>query len=111
MNPVAVLRRFFARNGVALGTYLLIAVCFWIFIMIALPQIVMVDFSLRHNLPPAEIGGPKDTYTTEHYEFMVYGSAQAQGEFNTVDLSVFGRTLLAAVFITLFDLAICYPIA
>jgi len=72
---------------------------------------VMVDFSFRQNLPPAEIGGPNDTYTAEHYEFMVYGSAQSQGEFNTVDLSVFGRTLLAALVVTLFDLALCYPIA
>ena len=111
MNPRAYFRKFFQRNGTALGTFLLIAVGFWMCMMILLPQVFMVDFSFRHNLPPSEIGGPKDVYTTEHYEFMVYGSAQAEGEFNTVDLSVFGRTVLAAVFVTLFDLMLCYPIA
>ena len=42
---------------------------------------------------------------------MVYGSAEAKGDFNTVDLGVFARTLVAAFFVTLFDLALCYPIA
>ncbi len=111
MNPNAYFRQFFTRNGTALGTFLLLSVGFWMFIMILLPQAFMIDFSFRHNLPPAEIGGPQDTYTTEHYEFMVYGSAAAEGEFNTVDLGVFVRTLIAAFFVTLFDLAICYPIA
>lgn len=105
------LRRFLFRNGLALGSYLLLAVGFWVCVLIVMPQLVMVDFSFRHNLPPAEIGGPQDTYTTEHYEFMVYGSAQASGEFNTVDLSVFARTLVAALFVTVFDLLLCYPIA
>jgi spermidine/putrescine transport system permease protein len=105
------LRRFFFRNGLALGSYLLLAVGFWVCVLIVMPQLVMVDFSFRHNLPPAEIGGPQDTYTTEHYQFMVHGSAQASGEFNTVDLSVFARTLVAALFVTLFDLLLCYPIA
>ncbi len=111
VNPVAYFRQFFHRNGAALGTFLLVAVAFWMFVLILLPQVFMVDFSFRHNLPPAELGGPRDVYTLEHYEFMVYGSAQAEGDFNTVDLSAFGRTLLAAIFVTLFDLAICYPIA
>lgn len=105
------LRRFFARNGLALGSYLLFAVGLWVCVLILMPQLLMVDFSFRHNLPPAEIGGPKDSYTTEHYEFMLYGSAQASGEFNTVDLSVFARTLVAALFVTLLDLVLCYPIA
>jgi spermidine/putrescine transport system permease protein len=42
---------------------------------------------------------------------MLYGSANASGEYNTVDLSVFGRTILAAIFVTLIDLALCYPVA
>ncbi|MDX1512754.1 MAG: ABC transporter permease [Gammaproteobacteria bacterium] len=107
----AYFQKFFMRNGKALGGFLLAAVGVWILIMILAPQLFMVDFSFRPNLPPAEIGGPKDQYTLEHYKFMVYGSAQAKGEYNIVDLTVFYRTLLAAFFITLFDLAICYPVA
>ncbi len=111
MNPRSYFQRFFLRNGRTLGTFILVAVAFWIFIMILMPQIFMVDFSFRHALPPAKVGGPEDVYTLEHYQYAVYGSAKAEGEYNTVDLKVFARTLLAAVFVTLFDLALCYPIA
>lgn len=105
------LRRFFARNGPALGAYLLAAVGFWVLVMIVMPQLFMVDFSFRFNLPPAEIGGPEDVYTLSNYEYMVYGSSEAAGTYNVVDLTVFVRTLAAAFFVTLFDLALCYPIA
>ena len=83
----------------------------WMFIMIILPQLFMVDYSLRFNLPAAEIGGPNDVYTIDNYKFLIYGSAKKTGVYNTVDLSVFFRTILAAVFVTLFDLILCYPIA
>ena len=102
---------FFQRNGTALSIFLLLSVLFWVFILIILPQLFMMDFSFRHNLPPADIGGPKDVYTLENYQYMIYGSAKAEGSYNTVDLTVFFRTLVAAIFVTIFDLAICYPIA
>lgn len=104
-------RRFFLRNGPGLSLFMLLSVGFWIFFLIVLPQTFMVDLSFRHNLPPAEVGGPKDVYNLSHYEFMVFGSPGSQDEFNVVDLKVFYRTLIAALFVTLFDLAICYPIA
>jgi len=111
MNPADYLRHFFQKNGMTLGLFLLVAVFFWMFILIILPQLFMVDFSLSKNLPPAQLGGPEDVLTLEHYKFMIYGSAQEAGSYNTVDLGVFVRTLLAALFVTIFDLAICYPIA
>jgi spermidine/putrescine transport system permease protein len=111
MNPADFLRHFFQKNGTTLGLFLLIAVSFWMFILIILPQLFMVDFSLSKNLPPGDIGGPLDVMTLEHYKFMIYGSAQDAGSYNTVDLGVFVRTLLAALFVTIFDLVICYPIA
>ena len=111
MNPADYLRHFFQKNGTALGLFLLIAVSFWMFILIILPQLFMVDFSLSKNLPPGDVGGPLDVMTLEHYKFMIYGSAQEAGSYNTVDLGVFVRTLLAALFVTIFDLVICYPIA
>ncbi len=133
MNPRAYFRDFFVRNGKALGTFLLVTVGFWVFAMIVLPQLGMLDFSLRPRLAPAEIGGPKDVYTLEHYRHLVRGSsgteaapidwgklaAKPAGEMkeelcqrvNCLDLGVFVRTLIAAVFVTLFDLALCYPIA
>ena len=111
MNAAEYFRNFFLRNGTALGTFLLVTVAFWVFVMILLPQIFMLDFSFSKNLPPAKIGGLEDVYTLEHYKFMIYGSAKSEGTYNVLDLSVFFRTLVAAFFVTLFDLAICYPIA
>jgi spermidine/putrescine transport system permease protein len=111
MNMTQHVRDFFLRNGMALGLYLVIAVSFWILILIVLPQIYMLDFSFSKNLPPAAIGGPEDVHTLEHYEFFIRGSAQSTASFNVVDLQVFFRTLLAAAFVTVFDLALCYPIA
>ncbi len=102
---------FFERNGLALGLYLLLAVGFWLFVLIILPQLSMLDFSFRHHLPPPEMGGPKDTYTLEHYKFLVLGAPGAEASYNIVDLGVFVRTLLAALFVTLLDLALCYPLA
>ncbi len=79
--------------------------------MIILPQVFMADFSLRANVPPPKWGTDAHHYTLEHYKFMIYGSAQAKGTYNVVDLSVFFRTIGAAIFVTIVDLLLCYPIA
>ena len=103
-------RALFARYGAGAGACLIALAGFWVLLLILLPQLAMVDFSFRPNLPPAAQGGPQDAYTLEHYAYLVYGSGQ-DGGLNTVDLAVFGRTLLAAFAVTVVDLAICYPIA
>lgn len=102
---------FFRRNGLALSMYLLISVGCWILLMIILPQFFMLDFSFRANVPPPLWGTDAHYYTTEHYKYMIYGSAQSTESFNYVDLSVFGRTILTAIFVTLIDVALCYPVA
>ena len=111
MKKSGFMSEFFERNGLALGLYPLLAVGFWVFILILLPQLSMLDFSFRHHLPPPEMGGPKDVYTLEHYKFLVLGAQGADSSYNAVDLGVFVRTLLAALFVTLLDLALCYPLA
>ncbi len=125
-------KKFYQRNGAGLATFLLVAVGFWMFFMIILPQLGMLDYSLRPRLAPADVGGPQDVYTLEHYRHLVRGStresepldwgalsaksfAEMKEELcqrlNCLDMGVFLRTLFAAVFVTLFDLALCYPIA
>ncbi len=111
MGAASYFSEFFKRNGLFLSVFLLGAVGFWIFFLILLPQVFMFDFSFRFNLPPAEMGGPKDVYTLSHYKFLVFGSSLSEESYNVIDLSVFMRTIMAAVFVTVFDLAICYPIA
>ncbi len=104
-------RDYFTRNGIGLGLFLLISVLLWIVVMIVLPQAFMIDFSFRANVPPPQWGGEKHVYTLQHYEYLLYGSANSQGQYNVIDLAVFGRTILAAVFVTIIDLALCYPVA
>lgn len=111
MNPVAGLRRFINRNGLVVSAYLLGAVTLWMLAMIILPQIFMLDFSFRHNLPPAKIGGPEDVWTLSNYAFLIFGSSGNPDAYNWIDLSVFFRTIVAAIFVTVFDVALCYPIA
>ncbi len=108
------LHTFLKRNGVGLSVYMLGAVALWIIIMIVLPQLFMLDFSFRQNwqqIDPSKMGGPEDVYTLVNYLFLAFGSPNNPDPFNVVDVGVFFRTILAAVFVTLFDLALCYPIA
>ncbi len=111
MNIVKIFRGFYDRNGFGLATFLLTAVFFWVVILIILPQLSMLDFSFRHHLPPPEMGGPKDTYTIEHYKYLVLGAPGSDTSYNVVDLGVFVRTLFAAFCVTILDLILCYPLA
>ena len=56
MSAAGWLRRFVRRNGAGLSLYVLLAVGFWMFVLIVLPQLFMLDFSFRFNLPPAKVG-------------------------------------------------------
>jgi spermidine/putrescine transport system permease protein len=102
---------FFQRNGAVISVYLIAAVVLWVAIMIVLPQAYMLDFSFRDNLPPSKIGGPEDVYTLDNYRYLVFGSPTSPDPFNYLHLQVFLRTIIASVFVTLIDFALCYPIA
>ncbi|MGF1611437.1 MAG: ABC transporter permease [Kiloniellales bacterium] len=103
--------RFVQRNGIILSTYLVVAVMAWMVFMIILPQLYMLDFSFRPNLPLHEIGGPKDVHTLENYRYLIFGRPGDESLFNYLHLTVFVKTIVVSVIITLIDLAICYPIA
>ena len=113
---------FFRRNGPLLGSYLVIAVGFWILVLIVLPQLAMLDISFRHNLPPALVGTEQDVYTLSNYRHFFAGNPgnpdrlsffgfETDIPLNKIDLAVFVKTLVVAIFITLFDLLLCYPLA
>ena len=102
---------FFQRNGTIISTYLILAVVFWMIIMIILPQAYMLNFSFRHDLLPNELGGPKDVYTLSNYEYLLFGRPGDTELFNYLHLEVFLRTIIASIFVTLLDFALCYPIA
>jgi len=103
--------RFFRDNGLIVGGLLMFLVAFWIIVLILLPQLSMLDFSFRFNLPPIDQGGPKDVYTLHNYRHLIFGAEGGSGTYNTVDLMVFVRTILAAIAVTIADLILCYPLA
>jgi len=103
--------RFVQRNGVFISVYLVVAVVFWVLFMIVLPQLYMVDFSFRHNLPLEEVGGPDDVYTLENYRYLLFGRETDEAWLNWLHLSVFLRTIIASVLVTVANFALCYPIA
>ena len=113
---------FFERNGPLLGSYLIVAVGFWILVLIILPQLAMLDISFRYNLPPALQGTERDVYNLSNYQHLMFGNPgnpdrlaifgyQTDIPFNQIDLSVFVKTIVVAIFITIFDLILCYPLA
>ena len=104
-------KQFYLKNGKIIGSYILIACIFWMLVMIILPQAYMLDFSFRDNLPPAKIGGPEDVYTLANYRYLIFGSPGSPDAFNYLHLQVFLRTIIASIFVTLLDFALCYPIA
>jgi len=96
------------RHGLGVALFVGGAVLFWILFLIVMPQLAMLDFSFRHNLPRAEIGGPRDVYTLDNYRYFLFGNGTGV---NTLDMGVLAKTFVAAAFVTVIDILICYPIA
>ncbi len=102
---------YFRNNGLLLGGIMLFLVSVWIVIMILLPQIFMLDYSFRPNPVNLRPGEMADDYTLKNYRYLVFGPEGASGMFNTVDLMVFVRTIIAAMLVTVMNLILCYPLA
>jgi len=102
---------FFRRNGLLIGSYLLLAVGFWMIFVIVLPLVFMVDLSFHPKLPPSQMGGPRDVHTLEHYRFFLFGSATSTAEWNWVHIHAFFITIGASVLIAFINFAISYPMA
>lgn len=111
MKRKMIFSEFFRNNGIVMGSLLIGLVGFWLIFLIVLPQLSMLDYSFRFNLPPAEVGGPKDVYTLSNYQFLIYGSDETHQTYNSVDLKVFVRTIIAALMVTIFNIFLCYPLA
>ena len=87
-------------SGLAVGIVGMVAV--WLIALVILPQILMIDYSLRPNLLPVDIGGPKDTFSLVNYETLFN---------NKIHLSIFFKTLWSSVLVTALTLLVSYPIA
>ena len=102
---------FWRQNGAAVGFFLLVAIGFWALLLVALPEISMVELSFRPKLPPSAVGGPRDVYTLENYRYFLFGSTKSTIAWNSVHLRAFANTILASVAVTALDLVLCYPLA
>ncbi|WP_082890442.1 ABC transporter permease [Halotalea alkalilenta] len=102
---------FFERNGVLIGTYLILAVGFWTIVTIIMPMVFMVDLSFRPKLAPSQVGGPLDEYTLKNYRYFLFGSSTSAESWNTIHIRAFFVTIVASIILTLVNFAICYPIA
>lgn len=87
-------------SGLAVGITGMIAI--WLIGLVILPQLLMVDYSFRPNLLPADIGGPKDTYSLTNYETLFN---------NQIHLKIFFKTIWSSVLVTTLTLLVSYPIA
>src|SRR5690242_11270407 len=90
------------RYGYALTIWMIVASAVWIFGMVILPNLMMIDLSFRHNLPHAEIGGPKDVYTIANYLTLLH---------NSIHYAIFFKTIWGSAFVTFCAFVVCYPIA
>lgn len=96
------MRSLFLRLGPVVGLFVVGTTLLWIVLLIVLPQILMVDLSLRPSLPPALQGGPEDVYSLNNYLTLWT---------NTIHRDIFLRTLWASALVTVLSFLVCYPIA
>jgi spermidine/putrescine transport system permease protein len=90
------------RYGASLTWGMIGLTAFWLVILVALPYLLMFEFSLRPYLTVEKIGGPEDVYTLKNYVTLFS---------NTIHFGVFLRTILASAFVTALCLVLCYPMA
>lgn len=90
------------KFGIA-GTVLIFGmVLVWVLFMIIIPQLIMLDFSLRPMLPLRELGGPQDVWSLDNY-LNVFS--------DPLHRVIFLKTIWSSLLVTSVTLIICYPIA
>ncbi|MGV0758563.1 ABC transporter permease [Tistrella mobilis] len=90
------------RRGPALAFAILGISAVWVLILVVLPQLWMLDYSLRPNLPPSKVGGPEDIRSFANYAALFS---------NQIHFTIFVKTIWASALVTLLTLVACYPIA
>jgi spermidine/putrescine transport system permease protein len=92
----------YRRFGPGLATALVLLVAVWLIGMVLAPTAMMVEFSLRPNLPPAAAGGPEDVYSLDNFAYL-------WGE--EVHRRIFLKTIWASALVAAVTFLVCYPIA
>jgi spermidine/putrescine transport system permease protein len=92
----------YQRFGGGLATIFIALVFLWLAGMVLAPNVMMIDYALRPNLPPAQIGGPNDVYSLDN---VLYLANEA------VHRSIFFKTIWASAFVAFITFVVCYPLA
>ncbi len=91
-----------SRYGTSLTGCMVLATFVWLAGMVVLPYLVMVDFSFRPNLLPADLGSEKDHLTMDNYYTLFR---------NDIHYWVFIRTIWGSALATFLCLCVSYPVA
>lgn len=90
------------RFGSGLTTIFIGLVLAWLAGMVLAPNLMMIDYALRPNLPPADIGGPRDVYSLDNILYLANEG---------VHRAIFLKTIWASALVAFLTLVVCYPIA
>ncbi|UUP19900.1 ABC transporter permease [Nitratireductor thuwali] len=92
----------YKRFGGGLGTLFVALVAVWLTGMVLAPNIMMIDYALKPNLPPAEIGGPRDVYSLDNILYLANEG---------VHRAIFFKTIWASALVAFVTFLVCYPLA
>ncbi|MBP1876465.1 spermidine/putrescine transport system permease protein [Ensifer adhaerens] len=90
------------RFGKRLGGCFVLLVLFWLAGLVLVPNLTMLDFALRPNLPAAQLGGPKDGYSLDNFLYLWNHPSHGW---------IFLKTVWSSALVTVLTFVICYPIA
>ncbi|WP_372424789.1 ABC transporter permease [Salinarimonas chemoclinalis] len=91
-----------ARFGAGLTGFFVLLVGFWLAGLVLAPNLMMIDFALRPNLLPADVGGPLDVYSLDNLAYLAN---------EPVHRDIFLKTVWASALVMLATFVVCYPLA
>ena len=92
----------YRRFGPVLATLFVALVAVWLAGMVLAPNLMMIDYALRPNLPPAEIGGAGDVYSLDNVFYLANEG---------VHRAIFLKTIWASALVAFATFVVCYPLA
>ncbi|MBY8918382.1 ABC transporter permease (plasmid) [Nitratireductor sp. L1-7-SE] len=92
----------YRRFGGGLGTLFVALVGAWLAGMVLAPNVMMIDYALRPNLPPSQLGGPNDVYSLDNILYLANEG---------VHRAIFFKTVWASALVAFITFLVCYPMA
>ncbi|MGE4249676.1 MAG: ABC transporter permease [Parvibaculaceae bacterium] len=90
------------RFGLGLGGLIILIVALWLLGLVLAPNLMMLDFSLKPNLMPSQVGTEADRYTFANFVALAG---------DPVHRAIFFKTIWASALVTATTLIATYPLA